>query len=75
MKGQTNRHILAAHLRPRLRNGATDAERALLQHLRGRQLERCKFRRALKGRSEASSSVEGLEGVTPRTGIRDAPAT
>ena len=45
MQGQTNKQILREH-RPRsLRNSATDAERALWVRLRGRQLERCKFRR------------------------------
>jgi len=45
MKGQTNRHILDARLQRRLRNDATDAERALWQRLKDRQLDRCKFRR------------------------------
>ena len=45
MQGQTNKTILGEH-RPRsLRNNATDAERALWLRLKGRQLERCKFRR------------------------------
>jgi very-short-patch-repair endonuclease len=43
--GQTNRSILAPRLPRRLRHQATDAERELWQHLRGRQLGGCKFRR------------------------------
>jgi very-short-patch-repair endonuclease len=45
MKGQTNRHIREARLQRDLRNAPTDAERTLWQHLKGRQLEGCKFRR------------------------------
>jgi very-short-patch-repair endonuclease len=45
MKGQTNHRILDARLQRNLRNAPTDAERALWRHLRGRQLEHCKFRR------------------------------
>ena len=45
MKGQTNRSILGAKLPRRLRNAATDAERALWQRLRLRQMDGCKFRR------------------------------
>jgi very-short-patch-repair endonuclease len=45
MKGQTNPHIHKAKLPQQLRNAATDAERHLWQHLKGRQLEGCKFRR------------------------------
>jgi very-short-patch-repair endonuclease len=45
MQGQTNKQILTAHLQRSLRNGATDAERALWRRLKGRQLEDCKFRR------------------------------
>jgi very-short-patch-repair endonuclease len=45
MRGQTNRSILAPGLQRRLRYQATDAERELWQHLRGRQLGGCKFRR------------------------------
>ncbi|HET6586183.1 MAG TPA: DUF559 domain-containing protein, partial [Oleiagrimonas sp.] len=45
MKGQTNRHIKQGRLQRRLRNNATDAERLLWRHLRGRQLDGCKFRR------------------------------
>ena len=45
MKGQTNPGILKPKLQRNLRNGATDAERRLWQHLRGRQLDGCKFRR------------------------------
>ncbi|HVT33374.1 MAG TPA: endonuclease domain-containing protein [Rhodanobacteraceae bacterium] len=45
MQGQTNKQILGEHRQRSLRNNATDAERALLQRLKGRQLEGCKFRR------------------------------
>ena len=45
MQGQTNRKILAGKLQRKLRNQATDAEHRLWQHLRGRQLQGCKFRR------------------------------
>jgi very-short-patch-repair endonuclease len=45
MKGQTNRSILKPKLQRRLRNASTDAERLLWRHLRGRQLDGCKFRR------------------------------
>ncbi len=45
MKGQTNHNILQRKLQRRLRNNATDAERLLWRHLRGRQLDGCKFRR------------------------------
>jgi very-short-patch-repair endonuclease len=45
MQGQTSKQILTEY-RPRsLRNNATDAERALWRRLKGRQIERCKFRR------------------------------
>ncbi|MBL8522988.1 MAG: DUF559 domain-containing protein [Betaproteobacteria bacterium] len=45
MKHQTNPEILTQH-RPRsLRNNATDAERAIWQHLRGRQMGGARFRR------------------------------
>ena len=45
MKGQTNHNILGAHLQRELRNAPTDAERMLWRHLKGRQIENCKFRR------------------------------
>lgn len=45
MKGQTNPGILRPRLPRRLRNASTDAERALWQRLRMRQLDGCKFRR------------------------------
>jgi very-short-patch-repair endonuclease len=45
MKGQNNRPILGSKLQRRLRNASTDAERALWQRLRLRQLDGCKFRR------------------------------
>ena len=45
MKGQTNPRIREAGLQKRLRNEPTDAERALWQRLKGRQIEGCKFRR------------------------------
>ena len=45
MKGQTNRQILDSALQQSLRNRMTDAERLLWQHLRGRQVSGCKFRR------------------------------
>ena len=45
MQGQTNKQILTEHRQRSLRNDATDAERALWQRLKGRQLESCKFRR------------------------------
>lgn len=45
MQGQSNQHIQAGKLQRRLRNNPTDAEKLLWQHLRGRQIEGCKFRR------------------------------
>jgi very-short-patch-repair endonuclease len=45
MQGQTNKQIVSEHRQRSLRNDATDAERALWQRLKGRQLEGCKFRR------------------------------
>jgi len=45
MQGQTSGKILGERLQRQLRNNATDAERKLWHHLRGRQLEECKFRR------------------------------
>ena len=45
MEGQTNSKILRKKLQRALRNDATDAERRLWQHLRGRQLDNAKFRR------------------------------
>ena len=45
MKGQTNRHIHASQLQRQLRKAPTDTERKLWLHLKGRQLENCKFRR------------------------------
>jgi very-short-patch-repair endonuclease len=45
MQGQTNSSILRLKLQRRLRNAPTDAERALWQRLRARQLAGCKFRR------------------------------
>jgi len=45
MQGQTSTSILRPRLQRRLRNSPTDAEHALWQRLRGRQLCDCKFRR------------------------------
>jgi very-short-patch-repair endonuclease len=45
MDGQTNRKIIGAKLPRQLRNAPTDAERALWQRLRGRQVDDAKFRR------------------------------
>ena len=45
MKGQTNPVVLRTKLQRRLRNASTDAEHALWQRLRLRQLDGCKFRR------------------------------
>ena len=45
MEGQTNSRILEKKQLRALRNDATDAERQLWQHLRGRQLDNAKFRR------------------------------
>ncbi len=45
MEGQTNRKIIEGGLQRELRNNSTDAERALWQKLRGRQLDGMKFRR------------------------------
>ena len=45
VKGQTNKRILEPKLQRRLRSAPTDAERALWQTLRARQIENCKFRR------------------------------
>jgi len=45
MQGQVNRKILYGKLQRRLRNTPTDAEALLWRHLRGRQVEKCKFRR------------------------------
>ncbi|HVI59822.1 MAG TPA: endonuclease domain-containing protein [Luteimonas sp.] len=45
MQGQTNRKILGGKLQRKLRKTPTDAEMLLWRHLRGRQLEGCKFRR------------------------------
>ena len=45
MQGQTHKQIPTEHRQRSLRNNATDAERALWQRLKGRQLESCKFRR------------------------------
>ena len=45
MKGQTNSFILGASLQRSLRSRMTDAEHRLWQHLRGRQLAGCRFRR------------------------------
>ncbi|HET6913368.1 MAG TPA: endonuclease domain-containing protein [Rhodanobacteraceae bacterium] len=45
MKGQTNPSILRPKLQRRLRNAPTDAEHALWQRLRLRQLSGYKFRR------------------------------
>ncbi|MGH8191095.1 MAG: endonuclease domain-containing protein [Rhodanobacteraceae bacterium] len=45
MKGQTNRSVLRSKLQRRLRKASTDAERALWQRLRLRQLGGCKFQR------------------------------
>jgi len=45
VKGQTNQRILEPKLQRRLRSAPTDAEHALWQSLRGRQIENCKFRR------------------------------
>lgn len=45
MKGQVSQAILRSKLQRRLRNAPTNAERALWQRLRLRQLDGCKFRR------------------------------
>lgn len=45
MEGQTNKRILQSHRQRQLRRDATDAERALWRHLRGRQMDGAKFRR------------------------------
>ena len=45
MHAQTNPAILNPKLQRQLRPRATDAERKLWHHLRGRQLGGCKFRR------------------------------
>ena len=45
MKEQTNKAILTTKRQRHLRNNMTDAERALWQHLRGRQMRGFKFRR------------------------------
>ena len=45
MQGQTNRKILQSKLQRILRNQPTDAEHRLLQYLRRRQLDGCRFRR------------------------------
>ena len=45
MQGQTNKKILGTRPQRSLRNEATDAERELWRHLKGRQVEGCKFRR------------------------------
>ena len=45
MQGQTNLKIRNAKLQRNLRYAPTNAEHRLWQHLRGRQLEACKFRR------------------------------
>ena len=45
MEGQTDERIRSERRQRALRNDATDAERALWQRLRGRQLEGVKFRR------------------------------
>jgi very-short-patch-repair endonuclease len=45
VQGQTSRKIIDGKLPRRLRNQATDAERRLWQHLRGKQLDGCRFRR------------------------------
>ena len=45
MRSQTSRKILDGKLQRSLRNAPTDVETALWRHLRGRQLDDCKFRR------------------------------
>jgi len=45
MKGQTNHRLRTSRMPQQLRNGSTDAERALWRRLKGRQIEDCKFRR------------------------------
>lgn len=45
MKGETSLFILGPTLQRLLRDGATDAERCLWRHLRGRQMDGCEFRR------------------------------
>lgn len=45
MKGETSLFILGPTLQRLLRDGVTDAERCLWRHLRGRQMDGCKFRR------------------------------
>lgn len=45
MEGQTNPKILVNKLQRGLRNAPTDAERALWQQLRGKQIDNAKFRR------------------------------
>jgi len=43
--GQTNKDIRSKKLQRELRNNMTEAEKALWQALRGRQISGCKFRR------------------------------
>lgn len=45
MEGQTNARILKNRFQRALRRNSTDAERALWEHLRGRQMQGAKFRR------------------------------
>ena len=45
MKGQTNSYVLNNRLQRALRHNMTDAEKALWQRLRGKQMKGCKFRR------------------------------
>ncbi|MGH8077960.1 MAG: endonuclease domain-containing protein [Lysobacter sp.] len=45
MQGQTSHKIIEGQLQRKLRNTPTDAEQRLWQHLKGRQLLDCKFRR------------------------------
>ncbi|HEV8692794.1 MAG TPA: endonuclease domain-containing protein [Lysobacter sp.] len=45
MRGQTKKQILKPKLQRQLRNNMTDAEQALWQCLRSRQMAGCKFRR------------------------------
>jgi len=45
LEGQTNRRILDGKLQRDLRNASTDAERALWQRIRGKQVDNAKFRR------------------------------
>ena len=85
MQGQTSRKILDRRLQRKLRNAPTDAEIALWQYLRGRQVAGCKFRRqhpfgdyildfaCLKGKLvvELDGSQHGLAAHVARDAERD----